>query len=107
GIEREDVRAAGERPHRLVDLIAADRTDRAQLLGDDQIGREARDQSLVERVERKPAADLGRDRGIDLRRSESGGEGAAGEDGQVEGRGWEIALVAAADDILPRAEREQ
>src|SRR5262249_41964983 len=42
-VEREEVRAAGERAERAVHLLRRDGADRAEALGDDEVGSEVRD----------------------------------------------------------------
>ncbi len=90
-----------------LDLVVADRADRAQLLRDDQVGLELAQQLLVEAVDRVAALGALADGRVDPRRVEAGRQLVAREVRQLERAGRIVALVRDADHVVAEAEREQ
>ena len=106
-VERQQVRAAGEGLDGAVHLRRRDGADRAELLRDDEVGRELGDPRLVQRVEAGAAPHLGRHRLVHLRGGHPGGQRAAGEDRPPPRLGRVVALVAHPDHQVAGADREE
>ena len=93
--------------HDAAHVALADGADIAEGLGDDEVGREAKQQGLVDVVDGAAGGEDSADVVVDLGgRATVGGDGGAREDGQAGGLGWEVALVGDADYVGAGAEGE-
>ena len=106
-IEREDLGAPDHRRDGVTDLSGRDGADGAELLGEEEVGRELGQALLVEGVEARAGGELRRDRGVDLLRRHAGREGAAGEDRPRPRLRRIVALVRHADDVVAGAQGEE
>ena len=86
-VDGQHLGGAAEVGQRVVDDRDVDRADRAQVLGDHQIGVEARQGALVEVVEVLAGAHRGRHERVDLRGVEPLGQGAGRDDAAFAGLG--------------------
>jgi hypothetical protein len=68
GVKGDHLGLAAQDVQGLVDVAGGDRADRAQVLGQHQLGAQVVDGLGVEPVERLAAADAGADQPVDLRR---------------------------------------
>ena len=85
GVERDHARARLEPRGDRADVVVGDGADRAQRLGDDQVGLEVGERGLVELVERlAPPGDLAH-AGVDLAGLQAGRDHAARQAGQAAG----------------------
>ena len=109
-VERGEAEHAGAQlllVHDAVDVALADGADIAEGLGDDEVGREAPQQGLVDVVNGAAGGEDSADIVVDLGgRATVGGDGGAREDGQAGGLGGEVALVGDADHVGAGAEGE-
>ena len=106
-LERHDADVGVDRPGHLVDLAVADRADRAQLLGQDEVRVGRLERLLVELVERRAAVDRLADEAIDLTRRALGQVvGRAGDRRDRCGLGRPVALVGHPDELVAEPEGE-
>ena len=107
GVEREHLGGARQARGDRANVVVGDGADRAERLGDDQVGALGGKRLLIELVERIAGADQLPHPGVDLRRLEALGDDAAGQARQPRRRLRVVALVGDGDDLLAEPEREQ
>ena len=97
-----------EAPDRLLHGVVGDRADVTELLGEDEIGREPLQETLVEQVDAAPAMQCGGDVRVDSMATPAPSliEGAARDDRPSARHGREVALVRDGDESVLQAERE-
>ncbi len=89
------------------DDLVRNRANGAELLRDDKIRFELREQRGVEMVETRSGVNRGAHVAVDFGRAASSGPKRGGKLGQRERLERIIALVRYADDVLARADREE
>ena len=99
GVEGEDLGLAAEDIQGLVDLAGGDRADRAQVLGQDQVGAQVADGLGVEPVDRLSAADTRADQPVDLGWFGGRRQGRARHHPHPAGLGWPVAFVGDPDQV--------
>ena len=106
-IECDHLRARGDHLGLLDDFVVGDRADRAQLLGDDQVGLQLAQELGIELVDGALAGDRGAHGGVDLARRQALRQTVPGHAWQLERTCGMIALVRHRDDIVAEPEREE
>ena len=106
-IHGQHVGVAPQVPERVVHFGHIDRAHRAQILGDDEIGRELAQRAFIEVVQVVAGRDACTDLVIDLRRGQSGRQRRVRHDATSSRLRRIVALEGDADDVGACAHREQ
>ena len=106
-VDGQDLGRAAEVGERVVDHGDVDRADRTEVLGDDEVGVQTREGTLVEVVEILACVHRRRHEGVDGRCVESLGHRAGRDDGALAGLDGVVALEGDADDVVARADVEE
>ncbi len=95
-VEGDDL---GVRCAQLTEVVGGDGADRAEVLGQDQVGLERLEQVAVDRVQGASVADRFAHRLVDLEAGQAGRVDArGGDDREVVNVGWPVALLRDADE---------
>ena len=106
-VDGQHLGRAPEVGQRVVDDRDVDRTDRAEVLGDHEVGVQVRERALVEVVEVVAAGHRGDHELVDRGGAQALGHRRGRDDPAGAGLGGEVALEGHADHVVARADREQ